>query len=228
MFQWLFARRQSHGGVAILQENFSLMMTDAYREMELGCSAFLRTKEASDIKEDLFILDKKINKMERLIRRELFTNAVVSTSNLIPCFIFMSVVKDAERLGDIAKNFYDLAIQGGEPTGGMRDQMEALTNELLDMTQKCREIFEKGLEKEAKELIFRASEVEDDCDEKINWYLKDRPNTSSMDVVYVLALRYFKRYASHLRNITSSVVRPLHKIDFTGKIVRKFREENAE
>ncbi|MDO4627743.1 MAG: hypothetical protein Q4C70_01030, partial [Planctomycetia bacterium] len=165
---------------------------------------------------------------ERLIRRYFFTNGVVSTSNLIPCFIFMSFVKDAERLGDIAKNFYDLAIQGGAPTGGMRDQMEALANELLDMTQKCRKIFEKGLENEAKELIFRASEVEDDCDEKINWYLKDRPNTSSMDVVYVLALRYFKRYASHLRNITSSVVRPLHKIDFTGKIVRKFREENGE
>lgn len=38
-------------------------------------------------------------------------------------------------------------------------------------------------------------------------------------LVTMLEYRYFKRIASHTRNIASSVVQPLHKLDFTSKIV---------
>lgn len=228
MFQWLFPKKRSAIGLPALRQNFSQMLMDAHREMTLGCGAFLRQLKAEDVADELFTLDKQINRAERTIRRELFINAVIYGERcLVPCFTLMSLVKDAERLGDIAKNFYDLAVQGSAPSGGMLDQMAAMQAALLELTIQCRKVFEEQNEEEARELIFRVSELEDDCDEQIGWYLKDRPNPASLDVVYALALRYFKRYAAHLRNITSAVVQPLHKIDFTGKIVKQYREENV-
>jgi hypothetical protein len=49
-----------------------------------------------------------------------------------------------------------------------------------------------------------------------------------MAPTYVLAYRYLKRFASHVRNIASSVVQPLHKIDFTSKIVANHSEQNPD
>lgn len=228
MLQWLFSKKTNSDGLTALRGEFSQMLKDAHREMMLGCGVFLRKMEPSEIKEELFMLDKRINKAERAIRREIFLKAVVNGESYLNfCFTLMSVVKDAERLGDIAKNFYDLAVQAQEPVNGMRDQMLAMLDELLAETLRCQEVFEQEDEEGAKELIFKVSEIEDFCDEQILWFLKKEAEPAQLDVVYVLALRYFKRYASHLRNITSAVVQPLHKIDFTRKIVKKYREENS-
>jgi hypothetical protein len=46
-----------------------------------------------------------------------------------------------------------------------------------------------------------------------------------MAPAYVLAYRYFKRVIGHVRNIASSVVQPVHKLDFTSKITTDDPEE---
>ena len=39
-----------------------------------------------------------------------------------------------------------------------------------------------------------------------------------MAPAYVLIYRYLKRAASHIRNVASSIVQPLHELDFTAEI----------
>ena len=73
----------------------------------------------------------------------------------------------------------------------------------------------------ATELICQAAAIEDTYDQQIYWFLAEKTENERVDVAYALAFRYFKRYASHVRNIASSIVQPLHKIDFTSKIVKK-------
>lgn len=226
MFQRFFFQRNIAVRTEPLRQEFAQMLDDARQVMLLSCGAFLRLQNAETVKEEIFTLDKKINKAERSIRQELFLKSLVNHNFLPFAFMLMSVVKDAERLGDVAKNFYDLAVEGKAPADGMKDQMNSLYDVLLADTNLCRAIFVNDDKEGARELIYRASELEDDCDEQIRWYLR-KTNAETTDAVYVLALRYFKRYAAHLRNITSGVVQPLHKIDFTGKIVRKYREENC-
>ncbi len=226
MFLWPFFQKNILVHTESMRQEFAQMLENAHRVMFLSCGAFLRLQNAETVKDEIFSLDKKINKAERAIRQELFLKSVVNRNFLPFTFMLMSVVKDAERLGDVAKNFYDLAIEGEAPSDGMKDQMNSLYEVLLADTNLCRTIFVTDDKEGAKELIYRASELEDACDEQIRWYLR-KQKAETADVVYVLALRYFKRYAAHLRNITSAVVQPLHKIDFTGKIVRKYREENC-
>lgn len=227
MFRWFFFKKNIAVHSETMRREFAQMLESAHRVMFLSCGAFLRLQDAETVKSEVFTLDKQINKAERTIRKELFLKSVVNHNFLPFTFMLMSVVKDAERLGDIAKNFYDLAVEGEAPSDGMKDQMNSLYEVLLTDTKLCCEIFVNDDKEAAKELIYRTSELEDTCDEQIQWYLQKRQNAETADVVYVLALRYFKRYAAHLRNITSAVVQPLHKIDFTGKIVKKYREENC-
>lgn len=62
-----------------------------------------------------------------------------------------------------------------------------------------------------------AKKIEDLCDERVRALVRGAA-PDAMAPAYVLAYRYFKRVTSHVRNVASSVVQPLHKLDFTSKI----------
>ena len=93
-------------------------------------------------------------------------------------------------------------------------------NAILALIDHCRHIFDSQDEKMATELICQAAAIEDTCDEQIRWFLAEKTDNERVDVAYALAFRYFKRYAAHVRNIASSIVQPLHKLDVTSKIVK--------
>ena len=90
-----------------------------------------------------------------------------------------------------------------------------------------REIFDSHRKEEATELIVEATQIEDVCDERVR-ALIHQPEDTDMAPAYVLAYRYFKRVTSHVRNVASSVVQPVHKLDFTSKIVSQAEAESAE
>ena len=96
-----------------------------------------------------------------------------------------------------------------------------------DLMAACRQVFDSNQRKEAKALIVEAKEIEDICDDRVRTLVRGgSPN--EMAPAYVLAYRYFKRVASHFRNVTSSVVQPVHKLDFTSKITEAEPSAEAE
>ena len=223
MFDWLFNKTpQSSQGMEKLRAQFREMLDASRRAFQLAADGYLRHIDKDAFREELFVLDKSINKSERQIRKELVIHAAIhGNTEFDQCLILMSIVKDAERLGDIAKNIYDLSVVAPEAPDGMyKGKLEMLKNAILGLNDNCRHVFETQDEPMATELICQAAAIEDTCDKNIHWFLADKETPERGDVAYALAFRYFKRYASHVRNIASSIVQPLHKIDFTGKIVR--------
>ena len=79
-----------------------------------------------------------------------------------------------------------------------------------------REVFDSQEPDRAAELIRESQGIEDVCDQEVRALIAGDPQVS-MASAYVLAYRYFKRVTSHVRNITSSVVQPLDKLDFPSK-----------
>jgi hypothetical protein len=68
---------------------------------------------AADVNDDLRSTDQKVNQLEREIRRELAVHASVFGGIDTPAvLVYMSIVKDIERMGDYAKNLLDLALDG--------------------------------------------------------------------------------------------------------------------
>jgi phosphate transport system protein len=144
------------------------------------------------------------------------------------CLVLMSIVKDAERVGDYGKNLFDLAeIAPRPPEGEHRQTLVELKDRISEMMAACREVFDSSDRDAATELIVEAKKIEDLCDEKVRVMVQGAP-PDPMSPAYVLAYRYFKRVTAHLRNISSSVVQPLHKLDFTSKITTEEAEQTDE
>ena len=225
MFFWLFSKSSVPGtqGMSKIRDQFIEMLDNARQAFQLAADAYMRHIDAAQVRDELFALDKDVNKAERQIRKELVIHTSVhGVADFDQCLIMMSIVKDAERLGDIAKNVYDLSVDAPEaPAGLYKGKLEMIKNAILGLADNCKHVFDTQDEKMATELICQAAAIEDTCDKNILWFLAQKENPERSDVAYAIAFRYFKRYASHVRNIASSIVQPIHKLDFTGKIVKK-------
>ncbi len=220
MFDWLLSDATTgRAGLERMRTQFGQMLDAGRHVFDTAANAFLGHTDLEVIREDLFATDKRINRAERQIRREIVVHASVHGATEFPaCLVLMSVVKDAERVGDYGKNLFDLAELAPEaPQGEHRDGLIQLKDRISRAMAACREIFDSHETDAAKRLIVEAKEIEDLCDEHVRALIQGS-DAGAMAPAYVLAYRYFKRVISHVRNIASSVVQPVHKLDFTSKI----------
>jgi len=217
MFDWFKSEGEAGStGLQKMRTEFGQMLDSGRHMFDTASNAFLGGTDLEVIREDLFATDKRINRGERQIRRQLVVHASVHGATEFPaCLVLMSIVKDAERVGDYGKNLFDLAeLCPHPPRGEHRDCLVALKDRISRLMAACREIFDSEQREEATEAIVEATKIEDLCDERIRTLIQEAA-PSDMAPAYVLAYRYFKRVTSHVRNIASSVVQPLHKLDFT-------------
>ena len=218
MFDW-FTGKTGTPGLERMRTEFGQMLDAGRHAFDTAANAFLGGTDVEVIRKDLFKTDKRINRSERRIRREIVVHASVHGAVEFPaCLVLMSIVKDAERVGDYGKNLFDLAeLAPRAPGGEHRDSLVQLKDRISQMMAICREVFDSNDNESATRLIVKAKEIEDVCDERIR-ALVQGTLVDEMAPAYVLAYRYFKRVTSHIRNVASSVVQPLDKLDFTSKI----------
>src|SRR5690606_21912058 len=89
------------------------MLTHNRYEFDLAMSALMGDVVPTDVNDDLRLADRKVNRLEREIRRELVVHSSVYGGIDTPVvLVYMSIVKDVERVGDYAKNLLDLALDG--------------------------------------------------------------------------------------------------------------------
>jgi phosphate uptake regulator len=219
MLDW-FSREQTSGsaGLQRMRTEFGQMLDAGRHIFDAAANAFLGGTDVEVIRNDLFDTDKRINRAEQKIRREIVVHASVhGAAEFAPCLVLMSVVKDAERVGDYAKNIFDLAVLAPHtPSGEHKEKLVALKDRISRLMAAGREVFDSQDSERAAELIRESQRIEDVCDEQVRSLIAGDPQVS-MSSAYVLAYRYFKRVASHVRNVTTSVVQPLDKLDFPAK-----------
>jgi len=213
-------------GLQKMRTEFGQMLDAGRHAFDIAANAFLGSTDPEVIREDLFATDKRINRAERQIRKEIVVHATVHGATEFPaCLVLMSVVKDAERVGDYGKNLFDLsALAPHAPEGDHRGQLVQLKDRISSVMADCRHVYDSREADEAKAVIIEAKKIEDLCDLKVEALIR-AGGGDDMAPTYVLAYRYFKRVASHIRNVASSVVQPLHKLDFTSKITKTAEED---
>ncbi|NQT13848.1 MAG: hypothetical protein HQ582_13930 [Planctomycetes bacterium] len=229
MFDWFTGKvGTSRAGLDRMRTEFGQMLDAGRHIFDTAANAFLGGTDVEVIREDLFQTDKRINRAERQIRREIVVHASVhGAADFSACLVLMSVAKDAERVGDYGKNLFDLAeITPGAPEGKHREALVELKDRISEMMANCREVFDSSEKEAAKRLIVEAKRAEDLCDEHVRNLVREGV-PDPMAPAYVLGYRYFKRVAAHVRNIASSVVQPVHKLDFTSKITAEDTTEDT-
>jgi phosphate uptake regulator len=172
-------------------------------------------REPKKVKQDVKGTDRSINLEQQEVRRRLMIHAAVHpTIDISTVMAYMSIVKDAERIGDNAKNVYDLAKYGADFRGasdfeelvGYRDAVSQLILEAAD-------VFEARDAGRAAQLIEKADGFLDEYDTHVKRaFSYDGP--ASEAVPRALYYRYLKRITAHVMNMLTALVMPLDRLDY--------------
>jgi phosphate uptake regulator len=198
-----------------IEATLQQMIVDDMHAFGLAMSALLGQSSPHEIGAELRATDHRVNAAERDIRRELVVHASVHGAIDTPAIlIYMSIVKDIERIGDYAKNIFDLASDGADlSTGKYTGEITSLASEIPDFLESAAKAFNDRDAETSKALLHRGDELLDRFDERVSALVREE-HPDHQAVAVALAHRYLKRIVAHGMNVLSSVVMPVDRLDY--------------
>ncbi len=202
----------------------TLTMLEFDHKMFLASVETLREKDTAELPFNIHQTDRKINKYEREVRRNVLTHLTIAgTQNIVPGLVLVSIVIDVERIGDYTKNIAELATK--HPA---RLKAGPFEKELTEIEAIIRDHFPKVIQilsHQDKELGRSVMQLEDATAKKsdkianeiICGESKSQSLTTSDAVVLALYARFLKRINAHVTNIASAIVNPFPRIGFREK-----------
>jgi len=201
--------KKALAGFNDMLNNGEYLFTEAWR--------VLSTEEKIErIPQYFYDKDIEVNEMEKEIRRLLFEHLSIRPQHdTSGCLALMSLVKDAERIGDYSKNIFEVGVMYG---GTIKDikyfqRLSSSQKSIDDNLSKLAEAFLKSSGELAEEILKDYVIIKRESDKILNDMFQEELNTKEA-VVTALISRYFKRINSHLSNIASGIIYPLNEIDF--------------
>ena len=204
-------------------DDFSKMLDNAENMHTMVTRALLENDQPANLKDTVYQLDKKINRLERSIRRRIVEHLTLQpTVDTSMCLCLMSVVKDAERIGDYIKNLYEVIGLLEKPIDRsvFDTYFNGMNDNILKLFKDTEAAFVQEDDNKAKASFQLESKLVKECDDILAKLAKSDLNTNE-GVCYALIARYFKRIAAHLVNISTSVILPVSQLDY-------FDEKKAE
>ena len=192
-------------------DDMSAMLETAY-SMFIAASAYLLDNETPPF--DLEAKDRLINEKERTIRQAVLEHVAIDpTRETVFSLVLVSIVQDAERIGDLAKSLVEIAGVARKPRmGGNVQVLRGVRDQTVQMFENTRAAFVEG------EIDLARQVLED------NRAIKARITSFIMDLagqvdiganealVLGIAARMIGRTSSHLSNIASAVALPFDQI----------------
>ncbi|MEY3020491.1 MAG: hypothetical protein RLZZ272_1475 [Actinomycetota bacterium] len=191
------------------------MLTDDAHAFALAMDALLGRRSPLEVGAELRSTDHRVNEAEREIRRELIVHASVQGAiDTLAILVYMSIVKDLERIGDYAKNLFDLADDGARLTDGVLAEELAEHAETVPrfMAASATCFRDRDLEL-ARELLPQGDALLDRFDGRVSGLVRGE-GLGPDAVATALANRYLKRIVAHLMNLLSAVVMPIDRLDY--------------
>lgn len=197
-------------------EEYTQMIEKTERMFDTCMKALLTRKNIEDVKEEIYAKDQEVNEHQRSIRRKIINHLTLNPRTDVPvCLVLMSVVKDAERVGDYCKNIYEVATMFDVEfdRGRYKTPLKELAEQVENLFGKTRKAFLWSDEETAHSIISKGEAINKQCDMLISQLIVDNLPTKKA-VAYTLLARYIKRVSSHLVNIATSVVTSVDNLDF--------------
>ncbi len=192
------------------------MLQDDRHTFDLAINALLGGTAAEVVGKEVKKSDKRVNRAEREVRRRLIVHAAIAGErvDLTRVLIAMSVIKDAERVGDQCKNIWDLANEGVDLSAAEDlSWLMSLRDQTSRYIAESSRIYQERDTDAAHELIAEMDLALDRFDECVVTQLKSTA-TASEAVPRALLCRYLKRITGHLMNVITALVMPLERLDY--------------
>ena len=143
------------------------MLGHARHIFDEAMSALLAGAAPEALADDIFGTDRRINELEREVRRELVVHiSVHGTSDITSVLVVLMVSRKVERIGDNAKNIYDLATYDVDMSQSEdAEQLRAARDEVSEMMWAAAEIFRTEDAERGQPFLDRSRESSDEYDE---------------------------------------------------------------
>ncbi|MDP2469764.1 MAG: PhoU domain-containing protein [Candidatus Palauibacterales bacterium] len=203
--------------LAEMGENFSRMLELTHEMTIMAGEIYFSELLQADARTAVYKTDIRVNKLERRIRKQVIAHLSVTGNRAsVPyCLLLMSLVKDVERIGDYAKNLSEARDYhpSSLPDDQIVQEMREIRREIEFQFSEIGAVFASSDHERAVEFIREGRDVTRRCDAVVGRVARSAYDASTATCV-VMGARFYKRIAAHVLNVLSSVVMPLHKLDY--------------
>jgi len=202
-------------GIDAVEAQIVQMVRDSRTVFETSMAAVFGGGKSQEAKAEVSQTDRGINQAQQDVRRTLMLHASVQGDVDLPLVLtYMSVVKDAERIGDYAKNLYDLAKLGVDfEVAPDRAELEGYCENVDRLLADAADAFEQSDSARAQQLIDKADGFLDDYDDHVRAAYESQGPASDA-VARTLYYRFLKRITAHVMNLLTSLVMPVDRLDY--------------
>ena len=212
-----FFRSPRESGLEQVEQRVASMIADCRHTFDAAMNALVGGTDPAAVADDIRSTDQRINEAEQDIRRELVVHASVhGTGDVSTILAYMLVSRMLERIGDNAKNVFDLAEEGvGLGNGDDVAQLLAYRDEISELLSTTATILDARDDEAATEQLGRVAELMREFDAIVRDQVHSE-GAAADAVPRALLARYLKRIVANLGNVMSSVVLPVDKMDYYG------------
>ncbi len=209
-----FFRSGSQSAIDEVQATLVGMLEDGHDVFMTASDALFGGGKSKETKREVRSTDREINEAQAAVRRSLMIHAAVNSSDLPLVLQYASIVKDAERVGDYAKNLYDLVRYGADfDTAPDRDELIGYRDAVAKLILDAAAIFEATNTERAQALINKADGFLDEYDTHVKaMFTTDLESKDA--VARALYYRFLKRTTAHVMNVLTALVQPLDRLDY--------------
>ena len=217
MFKELLSVFRSSHPLRAMEKNFSAMLTLSYEMTISAGEMFFRGSASSQERTDLYGRDVHVNQLQRQIRKQVVAHLSLpgNRPDVPYSLLLVSLVKDVERIGDYAKNLAEIndIRSGAFAEDDITLELQEIRRDVEESFKALSVVFGRSDRERAVELIQEGRHAAHRCEALIARISLSNYDAGTVTAL-VLATRHYKRIGGHVLNILSSIVMPIHKIDY--------------
>lgn len=197
-------------------EEFNAMLDKSEFMFTTVCGCLVGDVQEPEIKQKIYDVDQKINILQKNIRKRIVEHlSLQPTVDVTVCLLLMSIVKDAERLGDYSKNLFEVRELAGKPIDKelFAKYFDELDKDIAKLFKRTKEAIMESSDNKAESSWDYKAKITKKCDSILKELTMSDLSVKET-VCLTLIARYFKRTGAHLTNIATSVVLPLSDLDY--------------
>jgi hypothetical protein len=204
--------RGGDNGLDQIEREVAAMLTDGRHSFDVAMSALISDGDIRGLGEEVRATDLRINRAEETVRRALVVHSAVHRGiDVTVELAYLLIVKKLERVGDQAKNLFDLADEGVRfNNADDYDQFLAHRDQISHMFGEAAEVLVHQEPVAARDFVARAQVLMDTFDRGVNQFLHSEA-PASYAVPRALLYRYLKRIVANLSGAVLTVIDPIDR-----------------
>lgn len=218
-FKALIDAWRGKGLVPEMFDEFQDMLKNSAMMLKVASDALAGNVEQDKARAEMRARDKQINRIQRGIRRGVVEHMVYNPGvDVAASLVLMSIVKDAERLGDYARALYEAGdiSAGVVSTPGYAEAIKDIEDGIEGLIYDAAKALQDSDEALARDVMAREDSLKAKCDDILARVAADRLPGDKTAALAVIS-RYLRRMTAHTANIASSVTNPVEWLDYKPK-----------